>query len=95
MFETDLESYDDPFVVAETGSAQGTYVRSYRYQGGLVEVHLFRLGDQWSAFLTKAPGFPLREAEPIADAAYRIETSRADRVRIVIDPYSLPRTGSL
>lgn len=87
--------YEDPFVPAEFGATYGTYVCSYRYGGGLVEVHLFRTPDGWQAFLTKAAGFPLRDAQGLADAAYRAETTRDERVRIVMDPFSFARTGTL
>lgn len=89
------DRYEDPLVVAETGGGYGDYVCSYRYQGGLVEVRLFPKPDgSWVAFLSKAPGMPMDDAQAFADAAYHHEARRAGRVGIVMDPYSLPRTGS-
>ncbi len=96
MLEIDLTGrYVDPFVTAEVGATYGEYRCSYRFHGGLVDVHLFQDRDgAWLAFLTKAPGVPIGDAQALADAAYRKEAARTGRVAIVMDPYSLPRTGS-
>lgn len=90
-----MEAYADSFVVEETGGALGEYVCSYRRADERITVHLFRAGTHWTAFLVPTAGCSLAEAEAFVDAAYRAETRREDRVRIVIDPYSLPRTGSV
>ncbi len=88
--------YEDPFVPGEFGATYGNYVASYRYQGGLVEVHLFTTPErEWLAFLTKAPNVPMRDAQALADDAFHEESRRTDRVRIVMDPYSAPRSGSV
>jgi hypothetical protein len=87
--------YEDPFVPAEFGATYGDYRCSYRYDDGLVEVRLFTTSDNtWLAFLTKTPGFPMREAQAFADDAFRAETSRNEHVRIVMDPFSFA-TGSV
>ena len=87
--------YEDPFVPAEPGATYGQYRCSYRYDAGVVEVHLFTTPENtWLAFLTKAPGFPMREAQAFADDAFMAETQRNEHVRIVIDPFSFA-TGSM
>lgn len=87
--------YEDSLIVSEIGGGYGEYMCSYRYDDGLIEVHLFRKREgTWTAFLTKSPGVPMDDAQTFADDAYRREAKRGERVKIVMDPYSLPRTGS-
>lgn len=90
-----LESYQDPYIERETGGRHGQYVGSYRYAGGLMEVHFFvsATSGERTALVTVSPGLPQAVVYQVLLAAEEIDARFRD-ARVILNPNSMPRTGS-
>lgn len=94
-----LREFKDETIEIEMGDQLGEYLGSFMYGDREVEIHVFReSGGDLVAFVTTSPGQPLGLAELVAQSALEIATARwgtIRRSRLVWDPHSLPRSGSL
>lgn len=87
-----LERYHDPLASFEAPEGIGEYIGSFAYEGHLVDVHLFRKGQETLAYVVKSGGVPVSMAQKVARAV--LEEVHQPTAPVVYDGYSLGRSGS-
>lgn len=93
-----LQPFSDPFVQNDVGAEYGRYVRSYASEHHLVEAHLFEKDGKLVVYITKSAGVSVAEAQRVAGEAlqqHQAGGGQEKQTQVVLDGYSLGRSGSL